>query len=221
MILRSTKKFFQKTFESVKSFLSGPNYQKLPKDTATPSPFAYPCGNYGNACSQPSHGDLDNFYADFSNRWDSEKLKKRRGKRKIESSLDVKKQEKKEVPSKNNTVIPRMESRREDHHPKMGNLDARFGARRDLVQNSKSGREERNSLVAKKLKELEMIDVSNIEHVLDIEEVLHYYSLLTCPTYLDIVEKFFMELYAEFFGSPALSSSHNSKSGQQTVRGHA
>ncbi|KAK8682867.1 hypothetical protein V6N13_038948 [Hibiscus sabdariffa] len=70
-------------------------------------------------------------------------------------------------------------------------------------------REARSSLVAQRLKELEMIDVSNVDHVLDIQEVLHYYSRLTCPTYLDIVDKFFMEMYAEVFGpfdSPGFNS---------------
>ncbi|THF98523.1 hypothetical protein TEA_001166 [Camellia sinensis var. sinensis] len=40
-----------------------------------------------------------------------------------------------------------------------------------------------------------MVDKSNIEHVLDIEEVLHYYSRLTCPAYVDIVDKFFMDIW--------------------------
>ncbi|KAJ1393511.1 hypothetical protein SESBI_34874 [Sesbania bispinosa] len=63
-------------------------------------------------------------------------------------------------------------------------------------------------MVEKKLRELEMLDMSNVDYVLDIEEVLHYYSRLTCPAYLEIVDKFFMEMYSEFFdgpGKPAIS----------------
>ena len=45
-----------------------------------------------------------------------------------------------------------------------------------------------------------MMDIINVDHVLDIE-VLYYYSRLTCPAYLDIVDKFFMDMYAEFFGT--------------------
>ncbi|XP_059433488.1 uncharacterized protein LOC132166655 [Corylus avellana] len=58
-----------------------------------------------------------------------------------------------------------------------------------------------NWLVVQKLRELEMLDMSNVDHLLDIEEVLHYYSRLTCPAYLDIVDKFFMDMCAEFFGA--------------------
>ena len=46
-------------------------------------------------------------------------------------------------------------------------------------------------MVEQKLRELEMLDMNNVEYVLDIEEVLHYYSRLTCPAYLEIVDKFF------------------------------
>lgn len=58
--------------------------------------------------------------------------------------------------------------------------------------------EERISLVTEKLKEMEMMDGGNVEHVLDIEEVIHYYSRLTCPAYRRIIDKFFMEIYSEF-----------------------
>ncbi|KAK7398943.1 hypothetical protein VNO78_10117 [Psophocarpus tetragonolobus] len=56
--------------------------------------------------------------------------------------------------------------------------------------------------VEKKLRELLKLNMSDVDHVLDIEEVLHYYSRLTCPLYLEIVDKLFMQLYSEFF--PAL-----------------
>ncbi|GMJ07435.1 hypothetical protein like AT3G24535 [Hibiscus trionum] len=84
------------------------------------------------------------------------------------------------------------------------------GERREIGSNSSERRREsRSSMVAQRLKELEMMDMSNAEHVRDIQEVLHYYSRLTCPTYLDIVDKFFMEMYAEIFGhfdSPSFKS---------------
>ncbi|KAL8189677.1 hypothetical protein R6Q57_029243 [Mikania cordata] len=64
-------------------------------------------------------------------------------------------------------------------------------------------------LVTRKLKELEMMDQSNVDLVLDIEEVLHYHSRLTCPVYRDIVEKFFVELYP---GTFVLARAENSVS---------
>jgi len=52
--------------------------------------------------------------------------------------------------------------------------------------------------LAQKMKELEMMDTGDVEHVLDIEEALHYYSRLTSPVYLDIVDKFFTDMHTEF-----------------------
>lgn len=51
--------------------------------------------------------------------------------------------------------------------------------------------------LAHKMKELEMFDMNDLDHVMDVEEVMHYYSRLTCPLYLDIVDKFFMDVYRE------------------------
>ncbi|QHO01014.1 hypothetical protein HN51_035819 [Arachis hypogaea] len=57
-------------------------------------------------------------------------------------------------------------------------------------------------MLEKKLRELEMLETKDrVEHVLDIEEVLHYYSRLKCPFYIEIVDKFFMEIYTDFFAS--------------------
>ncbi|KAK9071960.1 hypothetical protein SSX86_008391 [Deinandra increscens subsp. villosa] len=60
-------------------------------------------------------------------------------------------------------------------------------------------REKMRFLVTKRLKELEILDRNNVDHVLDIQEILHFYSRLTCPTYCEIVENFFTEMYAEVF----------------------
>jgi hypothetical protein len=56
---------------------------------------------------------------------------------------------------------------------------------------------ERRYMVEEKLKELEMLDINNVDYVMDIEEVLHYYSRLTCPAYVEIVDRFFMEMYSD------------------------
>ncbi|THF98979.1 hypothetical protein TEA_022301 [Camellia sinensis var. sinensis] len=50
-------------------------------------------------------------------------------------------------------------------------------------------------MLAEKIRELEMMDMNDVDHVLDIEEVLHNYSRLTCPVYLDIVDNFFVDMY--------------------------
>lgn len=53
-------------------------------------------------------------------------------------------------------------------------------------------------VLAQKMKELDMMDTGDLEHVLDIEEALHYYSRLKSGVYLDIVDKFFMDINSEF-----------------------
>ncbi|XP_071712248.1 uncharacterized protein [Rutidosis leptorrhynchoides] len=60
-----------------------------------------------------------------------------------------------------------------------------------------NGGSQRNVL-EQKMRELEMMDMKDEEHVLDIEEVLHYYSLLKSPIYQDLVDKFFADTYSEF-----------------------
>ncbi|WOH03563.1 hypothetical protein DCAR_0622962 [Daucus carota subsp. sativus] len=58
---------------------------------------------------------------------------------------------------------------------------------------------ERSYILAKKIKELEMLDAYNMDHVFDVQEVLHHYSHLTSPVYLDIVDKFFINMYPDFY----------------------
>ncbi|GMP42777.1 hypothetical protein CsSME_00012399 [Camellia sinensis var. sinensis] len=53
-------------------------------------------------------------------------------------------------------------------------------------------------ILAEKMRELEMMDMNDVDHVLDIEEVLHNYACLTYPVYLDIVDNFFMDMYSKF-----------------------
>lgn len=61
-------------------------------------------------------------------------------------------------------------------------------------------------VLAQKMKEMEMMDAGDVEHLLDIEEALHYYSRLTSPVYLDIVDKFFMDMHSEFSVPPVLAA---------------
>ncbi|XP_043725334.1 uncharacterized protein LOC122671913 [Telopea speciosissima] len=207
MLLRNsiakTKRFFHKTVESFKSLLSG-GYEKLPKKP----PFnSCSCSGGADFYSHRSFGELDNFYGDFTNRWDSsdpEKDKKRNEKKLPHISdkqqpidhegsfLKFGKQSPAKIRDEERRREPGKEMRRENSHGR--------------------GREEMGShlVVVQKLKELEMMDASDIEHVLDIEEVIHYYSRLTCPAYLDIVNNFFMEMYSDFFlPQPSSSSSVN------------
>ncbi|KAI4387020.1 hypothetical protein MLD38_004887 [Melastoma candidum] len=52
--------------------------------------------------------------------------------------------------------------------------------------------------IAQKMKEMGFMDSADFDWILDLEEALHCYSLLTCPFYLDIVHRFFLEIYSDF-----------------------
>lgn len=69
-----------------------------------------------------------------------------------------------------------------------------------------------SNILAKRMKEFEMVDTGDVEQVLDVEEALHYYSRLKSPVYLDIVDKFFLDMYSDFSVPPSSSiSTNNSK----------
>ncbi|KAF8393365.1 hypothetical protein HHK36_021608 [Tetracentron sinense] len=207
MLLRNsishTKKFFRKTLQNFKSFIYG-GYQKLPK---TPPFNPFSCG--GDMNIHQSFRELDNFYTDFSNRWESvEDKSKKRNKNKIMSAKQSMEEDAYEGSfmkfAKWSPVKSKLEVRREEGKKMRSTHEG--GSEGESC--SHCVREGRSYLVTQKLKELEMMDANNMDHVLDIEEVLHYYSRLTCPVYVDIVNKFFMEMYSEFL-LPQASTANN------------
>ena len=222
MLLRTisnTKKFFQKTVESFKSFLSG-GYERLPKNSPCNS---FPCGggsiHHQVKCTH-SYRELNEYYRpDSSTQRDAigihpEQTNKARSKKKESSTALVSRNESRVPddlmnyadhgggPGKNFYQVDRKENPKKKKILYQGKRYQDFSSTRGL-------KGERSSLVEKKLKELEMLDKSNVEHVLDIEEVLHYYSRLTCPAYVDIVDSFFMDMYAELLNGQQASSRHN------------
>ncbi|EOA33001.1 hypothetical protein CARUB_v10016332mg [Capsella rubella] len=48
----------------------------------------------------------------------------------------------------------------------------------------------------RKISEMYMTETGDIEQALDVEEALHYYSRIRSPVYLNIVDKFFCDLYS-------------------------
>ncbi|CAL1359518.1 unnamed protein product [Linum trigynum] len=211
MLLRNpisnTKRFLQRTLQSVKSLFStgssNADYHKIPK---TP-PFAAmdkTSGVGGSFGRRRSKDGFDRLYVDYSDRWEKKKPAETRTVKDREGNCSTK------CPRE---VQARVKSKRYQARstslPKMGH----GGGGDDNGKEKLSSREERSWLVARKLKELQMMDMGDVDHVLDIEEVIHYYSRLSCPEYVEIVDKFFMDVYAEFF-SPAAATpvSVNSRS---------
>lgn len=208
--ISNTKRFFQKTLGNLKNLFASGSYQKLPK-----SPVLYnnnPFNPYNtsmststsalvhdmNIHSTSSYKDLDKLYNDFTDQWDS---KRQSNHKKLVISSPAK-QDRKEV-------------QRRDHEA-CDDLNNNAVVMKRVEENKSTFSSElkearRGCLVAEKLKELEMLDISNVDHVLDVQEVFHYYSRLTCPAYLEIVDRFFMEMCAEFFG-PASTPTRSKKS---------
>ncbi|CAL1378066.1 unnamed protein product [Linum trigynum] len=206
-----TKTFFQTTLLTLKSLLFG-GYQKLPKPPFN-NPFS--CGTGFN----PDHIADHEYYTNFCNELecDLEKVMKlkttnhkpimapketpaapsREAHRqsttchvspiKAVSTSPVKKPQKKHKDEKSTSKRSK----------KLGGEEEEQCSSKKQLKKKKMSNEESYAL-ARKMKELEMIDVSDVEHVLDVEEALHYYSRLKSPVYLDIVDKFFTDMYQEF-----------------------
>lgn len=208
-----TKKFFKKTLRSFRSLFTCDThqFQKLPK-SATCCDISFPYNTRNGIDFNPpgleaeQYQELDKFYSDFTRKWDADDKKVRRR---------TKKKETVNVPSSIATN-PKVEDQiREDRiQYRSGSSTSRSlvpakTVRREDSSSKNSKREARSVLVAEKLKELEMMDMSDMDQVLDIEEVIHYYSRLSCPAYLEIIDKFFMDMYAEFTGQRNIPATVN------------
>ncbi|KAH7511911.1 uncharacterized protein LOC112490439 [Ziziphus jujuba] len=227
MLLRKsisgTKKFFQKTLGGLKSLFSKGDYEKLPKSSPQNNAFSYTTAAVADVNHvHTNYKDLDKFYTELAQEyWDNIHVEDHQSKRKIittatstptkqdhrefDQSGNLKKLAHNSSPvkvMKNNNMETQQ---RRVVYPNNHNINKVKKNRREEEEEEEMG-ERRSWLVEEKLKELEMLDISNVDHVLDIEEVLHYYSRLTCPAYLEIVDKFFLDIYAEFFKPPPVSA---------------
>ncbi|GMH16562.1 hypothetical protein Nepgr_018403 [Nepenthes gracilis] len=199
MLLRNsisnTKKFFQKTLENFKSFLSrGQSFRCLPKRPPF-NPFS--CGRRPDAPTDIHSGRLnpDSLHGDSGG---GIKMKGR-DEKKMAAAEAATEQVNREVQYRE--TLRYCNGRKDFPRQKR---EARERERRMVGFGSRAAtRERRLGLAAQRLKVLEMVDRGDVDHGLDIEEVLYYYSRLTCPAYLDIADRFFSEMFAEFLSAPA------------------
>ncbi|XP_020202822.1 uncharacterized protein LOC109788494 [Cajanus cajan] len=199
--IRKTKLLFHKTFRSFKSVIFG-GYQKLPRSLSF-NPFL---GRSGNARTYTS----DQFYNEFYDMLQSDLNRIKRG-----DANSMSRSRDQAIGDAANTEILTKQSSPKSI-AKDGVVEEKKSKGNCLVAkkeclNSKSMKEGIHDL-AKKMKELEMMDSGDVEHVLDIEEALHYYSRLTSPVYLDIVDKFFTEMHTEISVPQSSISIKRSKS---------
>lgn len=129
-----------------------------------------------------SYRELDRFYSEFTNQWDNERDVQ-------DNVVDV-------------LSTSELEQLRNDHNNNDEKKDSRLIADEEMSEKDVI---QRRCLVTEKLKDLEMIDSDNLDNVQDIEEVLHLYSRLTCPVYIEMFDKFVMDMYADICNLKASS----------------
>ncbi|GMH23806.1 hypothetical protein Nepgr_025649 [Nepenthes gracilis] len=191
MLLRNsiagTRKFFQRTFENFKSFISGGySYQRLPK-TPPFSPFS--CGRRpARVDTHLGHRSLDGVSRDSG----GTAMKGKGGRKPAAEAEAATKHAEEEV--RRHERFANRNGRRDFPWEKRDTHEGERERQMELCR--RATRERRLVLVAQRLKELEMPDE---EHAWDIKEVLHYYSRLTCPAFLDIVDRFFAEMFPDLF----------------------
>ena len=197
--IQKTKNFFHKTIENLKSFFFV-GYQKLSKPPL-PDPFSCTGG------SRKKH-QKDRFYTDFCNDWEVglEEAKMRKN-----DAMTLKEQMREEDEcsgsfmnfADTSPVKNKKQNGGKEEKKKVGTSQLSKGEEQYFYK-----RDGGSYALAQKMKELEMMDVGDMEHVLDVEEALHYYSRLKSPVYLSIVDKFFMDMYSEF-SVPQVTASIN------------
>ncbi|XP_062008353.1 uncharacterized protein LOC133725215 [Rosa rugosa] len=204
MVLKETmhksKVFYDKTLQNLKSFFCG-GYKKLPKSLSLNPCF---CG------SDLKYYPRDEFYTDYYDEWEStiDEVKKRDS-----TSKETIKDE--DPCSDSFMMFPKQSPKKNKQEGGLLRDKKSSGGSRDLgkgkdqlsFQNMNGNRG--SNVLAKRMKEFEMVDAGDVEQVLDVEEALHYYSRLKSPVYLDIVDKFFLDMYSDFSAPPAPSISIN------------
>lgn len=208
LLLRDTiskaRRLFNNTLQNFKTMLSG-GYQRLPK---TPPFHPFSCGHHSKL--HHSFRELESFYDDLDDQWGDdphEEMKKKKKKTMMTTTVKNIKEpwgQSRLEDSYNGSFMKfagtgALRGRNHNHSRKQSEEKVDRSIRKDEggEPSSRSLRLEECSTVTERLKELELMDMSNVDHLLDIEEVLHYYSRITCPFYIDIVNKFFMEMYAD------------------------
>ncbi|CAL0312475.1 unnamed protein product [Lupinus luteus] len=173
MLIRSsfckTKKFFQKTLLNFKSLFIA-HYQKLPKN---PPHNSMAMVSAMDKDSNPSYKELEKFYSDFTGKWDAEKYHKVRRRSKKKTVLPCTIKQENEVC---NESLISMKLNNARNERKEGEMEKREECDNDKNKRSLTHQRVRhedslfNSVVEKKLRELEKLDQSNVDYVLDIEE---------------------------------------------------
>ncbi|KAL4335332.1 hypothetical protein GQ457_07G031850 [Hibiscus cannabinus] len=194
--IQKTKNMFHKSVVNLKYFLSV-GYQKISK-TTLPDPFS--C----SGCSRKK-GRKDRAFADFSYNWEIglEESEMMMNDAIIAMSL---KEQMRDEDECNGSLMNFSDTSQEKKVKETGGEEGGKKVSKGEEQYYYKRNGDGSYDLAQKLKELEMMDVGDMEQELDVEEALHYYSRLKSPVYLSIVDRFFMDMYSEF-SLPSINSS--------------
>ncbi|GFP99922.1 hypothetical protein PHJA_002136300 [Phtheirospermum japonicum] len=184
-----TKKLFHKTFKNLKKSLILVKYHEQPTNP-TPNPI-FPDGKKDNNNNSKSQDVDKNFYRSYSEKWDDaievKKKKTKDGQISSKAQQKTKRDDKISTRSISFADCRGLEAFKEDKN-----------ARKYYGKKPKASSFRGADALARKMKDLEMMDANDMDHVLDVEEVLHYYSRLNCPSYVEIVDKFFTDMHSDF-----------------------
>ncbi|KAH6800568.1 LOW protein: ATP-dependent RNA helicase-like protein [Perilla frutescens var. hirtella] len=189
--LYKTKKFFNKSFTNLKFFI--PNSHEKPPET--------PIFSSSNVISSKMQ-ELGDFYTSFSEKCGAnsvEVVKKKDGNVSSQNVEQTRDEQQCSKSSITNSDCSGLEEMKEVRKPRK--CSGRKQEKPSFVA---------AEVLAQKMKDLEMMDLNDMDHALDVEEVLHYYSRLTCPVYVEIVDKFFMDMYSQFHTPQPSGSLNNS-----------
>ncbi|KAJ6348189.1 hypothetical protein OIU76_004627 [Salix suchowensis] len=197
--IHSTKKLFHNTIQNLKSIFFG-GYQKLTKHSSF-NPFSCGSGNVRNY-------QTGQYYEDFFNELecDLEKAMKRKSSSLMGSEEPVRDEDVSNETDRNLANSPQRKKQGEKEE-----MNKKICRPKKAEEKISKNMNESGYVLAQKMKKLEMMDVSNVEHVLDVEEALHYYSRLKSPVYQDLVDEFFTDMYTEFSVPQAAASINSSK----------
>ncbi|OIW03818.1 hypothetical protein TanjilG_30094 [Lupinus angustifolius] len=198
--IHKTKVVFHKSLRNFKSFFLG-GYKKLPRSLSF-NPFL---GRSGNARTYTSDQFYNEFYDILQSDLNSRCLQTQSTQTKSKNwsrGSPMRNSEAVSVSTGTRSNVSFAKQNTQKSIPKYGVLkenknkgNCQVGKKGDLDSKNKI---EGGKVLAQKMKELEMMESGDIEHELDIEEALHYYSRLSSPVYLGIVDKFFMDMHSEF-----------------------
>lgn len=188
--IRKSKVVLHKTMKNIKCFIFG-RYQKLPRSLSF-NPFLSCSGN------ARTYTTSDQFYNEFYDILQSD-LNRMNRSGEI-NSMNMSREQ--VIGTERHVSFEKQSPEKSKHHE-------------DHVVKEKKKKGNKSEDLALKMKELEMMDSSDVEHVLDIEEALHYYSRLTSPVYLDIVDKFFTDMHSEYtLPHSSLTNKHSKSKGR-------